>query len=128
VGQRALVLRVTTDKGSVHRQIVITRFVVAIVPNVTGHSPSDFFRFRLYGFHRGGSIYLHYVKPNGRLRHTVRLGRTRGSCGYLITGRRQLFPFSGRLARGNWHLQFDKYLRYSKTAKAPKARLRVPIL
>jgi hypothetical protein len=128
LGERISTLSVATKTTKVRKRITTSRFGVTISPRVTGHSPSDYFRFRLFRFLRGGSLYVHYVKPNGRLRLTIRLGRPTGECGSLTTGRRQLFPFNGRLARGTWRFQFDKHRRYSRDAKAPKVRLKVPIL
>lgn len=61
----------------------------------------------------GRSVYLHYIRPNGRLRRTVRLGRTSGPCGRLArTSRRRLFPF--RPERGRWRLQVDTRKRYTR--------------
>jgi hypothetical protein len=58
-------------------------------------------------------VYLHYVRPNGKLKRTVRLGRAQGVCGEIArTSRRKLFPF--RAERGTWHLQFDTRKRYRR--------------
>ncbi len=71
-------------------------------------------RFSVYGFGLSGAtspgIYVHYVRPDGRVRTTVRLGTGRGACASLTTARRRLFPF--RPTSGAWTLQFDTSRRY----------------
>lgn len=73
-------------------------------------------RFSVNGFglaRRNASVYLHYVRPNGRVRRSVRLGRAAGPCGRIgRTARRRLFPF--RAERGRWILQFDTRRRYRR--------------
>lgn len=73
-------------------------------------------RFRVRGFNllkRTSSVYLHYVRPNGKLRRTVRLGTARGTCGHILrTKRRSLFAFDAQ--RGRWTLQFDTRRSYQR--------------
>jgi hypothetical protein len=58
-------------------------------------------------------VYLHYIRPNGRLRTTIRLGRAKGACGTLLHTRlRRLFPFNAE--RGTWRLQFDTHKRFAR--------------
>ncbi len=78
-------------------------------------------RFSLHGFGLSGAqkppIYVHYVRPNGRVRSSVRLGTGVGQCGSLRSSRRRLFGF--RAGRGRWTLQFDtakKYVRPTPTS------------
>jgi len=87
-------------------------------------------RFSLYGFGLSGRqappIYVHYVRPSGRLRTTFKLGTGQGSCGSLTTSRRRLFGF--RATRGRWTLQFDtsaKYVRARPTS--PFLFYRLPV-
>ena len=83
-------------------------------------------RFYAFDFGRGRTVYLHYVRPNRRLRLTIRLGRTGGPCGTVSTPVRRIFPF--RAGPGNWRLQFDTRRRYDPTPPRPYVRLIVPIL
>jgi hypothetical protein len=73
-------------------------------------------RFRVRGFNllkRKSSVYLHYVRPNGKVRRTVRLGTARGTCGHILrTKKRSLFPFNAQ--RGRWTLQFDTHKSYTR--------------
>ncbi len=76
-------------------------------------------RFTVHGFgllRRNAPVYVHYVRPNGRVRRTVRLGRSRGTCGLIRrSARRRLFPFSAE--RGRWILQFDTNPRYRRASQ-----------
>lgn len=73
-------------------------------------------RFSLYGFSLAGRqsppIYVHYVRPDGRVKQTFRLGVGRGPCGSMRSSLRRLFPF--RTSRGAWKLQFDTSKRYRR--------------
>ena len=73
-------------------------------------------RFKVFGFGlvtANPIVYLHYVRPNGKLKRTIRLGRAQGVCGQIKrTARKKLFPFSAE--RGKWKLQFDTRRRYRK--------------
>ncbi len=89
-------------------------------------------RFSVNGFglaRRRSSVYLHYVRPNGRARRTIRLGTARGVCGKITrTKRRRLFPFGAE--RGRWILQFDtrrKYERATSRRRTPWVRKPVVI-
>ena len=85
-------------------------------------------RFHVYGFglyKSGAKVYVHYVRPNGRLRRTVYLGAAIGVCGHIRrTSKRLLFPFSPE--RGTWKLQFDTRKGYygKATAKSKYAWFR----
>lgn len=74
-------------------------------------------RFSGFGFALGGAVrptvYVHYVRPDGRLARTSRLGRTRGACGTLrpTTARRL---FASIPAAGTWRLQFDTSRAYHR--------------
>ena len=80
-------------------------------------------RFRLLGF-GPGTAYLHWVDPDGVVRRTATLGRTRGACGHFTTGLWRIFPFPARV--GSWRLQFDLRRRYSASA-VPRYPLVVPV-
>jgi len=73
-------------------------------------------RFKVFGFalvQPNPIVYLHYVRPNGKLKRTMRLGRAQGVCGTIRqTARKKLFPFNAE--RGHWKLQFDTHSAYRK--------------
>ncbi len=84
--------------------------------------------FQVWGFATNGSrhdTYVHYVSPSGQPSDTVRLGRTGGQCGYLLTPRMRFFPFSP--STGRWTLQVDTVARYSTHPSGPVARISVQI-
>jgi len=87
-------------------------------------------RFRVNGFglyESGARVYVHYVRPNGKARRTVYLGKARGTCGHIRrTRKRLLFPFLAQ--RGVWTLQFDTRRVYGKaTAQSRFAWVRRPV-
>jgi len=87
-------------------------------------------RFRVFGFglyKSKAKVYVHYVRPNGKVRRTVYLGKAVGVCGHIRrTRRRLLFPFTPE--RGNWTLQFDTRKSYGKaTDKSTFAWFRRPV-
>ena len=88
-------------------------------------------RFEIYGFglyKSGAKVYVHYVRPNGKLRRTVYLGTAFGKCGHIrSTRKRLLFPFTAE--RGTWTLQFDTRSGYygKATAKSTYAWFRRPV-
>jgi hypothetical protein len=73
-------------------------------------------RFNVLGFalvSPNPMVYLHYVRPNGKVKRTIKLGTAKGICGEIKkTSRKKLFPFNAR--RGTWTLQFDTSKRYRK--------------
>lgn len=94
-------------------QFTVSKLFATFTP-ASGNPKTLKVRFKLYGFGLAGAtapaIYLHYVRPDGTLQKTYRLGTGRGPCGSLSTSRRRLFPFAAR--RGSWKLQFDTSRRY----------------
>ena len=80
-----------------------------------GRTPSRL-PLEVWGFSETGArrtVYVHYVRPNGKVRATYRLGRARGVCGKIKrTAQRRLFPF--RADPGDWRLQFDTQPRFVK--------------
>jgi len=87
-------------------------------------------RFAVNGFgllRQEASVYLHYVRPNGKVRRTVRLGTARGTCGVIRrTKLRRLFPFDAE--NGDWILQFDTNKSYRRaTTKSKFAWVRKPV-
>ncbi|HEX4732800.1 MAG TPA: hypothetical protein VH247_00180 [Thermoleophilaceae bacterium] len=73
-------------------------------------------RFKVFGFGlvtANPIVYVHYVRPNGKVKRTLRLGKAQGVCGQIKrTARKKLFPFNAE--RGKWKLQFDTNKRYRK--------------
>lgn len=67
-------------------------------------------RWRVLGLGPRRGVYVHYVRPNGRLEETLRIGTTDPVCGSLKTGRIALFPFDYGL--GRWTFQVDTSIRY----------------
>jgi hypothetical protein len=96
----------------------VTPFLADFSPG-SGNPKKLRVRFKVFGFglvRANPVVYLHYVRPNGRLRRTLRLGKAQGVCGQIKrTSRRRLFPFHAR--RGKWKLQFDTRKRYRKGVK-----------
>jgi hypothetical protein len=84
--------------------------------------------FQVWGFSPRGAavdVYLHYVSPSGNARSTLRLGRAGGQCGYLVTRRERVFPFSS--STGTWTLQVDTHRGYSSRPSGAVARIYVRI-
>lgn len=79
-------------------------------------------RFEINGFgltRRNAPVYVHYVRPGGKVRRTIRLGTARGTCGKIdATKRRRLFPF--QTERGTWILQFDTRKSYVRATRRSK--------
>ncbi len=65
------------------------------------------------------TVYAHYIRPNGKRKKTLKLGRATGPCGRMAkTKKRRLFPF--RAERGLWRIQIDTNKRYRKgTSSSP---------
>jgi hypothetical protein len=59
-----------------------------------------------------GTVFAHYIRPNGRLRGTRQFGHLRGPCGDLTTPRTRLLPFSSEL--GSWKVYLDTNRAYKK--------------
>jgi hypothetical protein len=77
--------------------------------------------FRLFGFGLQGTpspaIYLHYVRPDGKVQKTESLGHGRGACGSRKkTALRRLFDF--KPVHGSWTLQFDTAKKFKRGTKA----------
>lgn len=113
--QKRHTLSVTDGANSASARFRVTTLSAEFFPQ-TGLIRRLRVRFRLFGFGQGTTAYLHYIRPNGRRKRTVRLGRTSGACGHLTTRRQtRLFPFDPE--NGVWSFQFDTRRRYSRTSK-----------
>ncbi len=93
----------------------VTPFFADFTPG-SGNPKTLHVRFKVFGFGlvtANPIVYLHYVRPNGKVKRTLRLGRAQGVCGQIKrTSRKKLFPFHAE--RGKWKLQFDTHKRYRK--------------
>ena len=93
----------------------VTPFFADFNPG-TGNPKRLHVRFTVFGFALATpnpTVYLHYVRPNGKLKRTISLGRAQGPCGTIKrSARKKLFPFNAE--RGNWTLQFDTRKAYRK--------------
>jgi hypothetical protein len=115
VAERSFDLTVTDGQNQAATRFRVSRFVAEFAP-ARGNPSTLKVRFSVFGFGRPGlPIYVHYLKPGGVVARTVRLGRTRGSCGSIPRTRtRRLFPF--RPSAGRWKLQFDTRKSFGRAA------------
>lgn len=111
----AYTLTITQGANTATTTFSVTPFLADFAPG-TGNPKTMRVRFKVLGFglvDANPIVYLHYVRPDGKLKRTIRLGRARGVCGQIAqTPRKKLFPF--RTSRGTWRLQFDTHRRYRK--------------
>jgi hypothetical protein len=110
VGYHTYTLGVQQPTASASTQFTLTRFSASFTP-ARGDPDRLRVRFHVLGFGLDPAapnppVYVHYIRPGGRLRKTVLLGRAMGPCGAIRrTRKRRLFPFHP--GRGTWRLQFD---------------------
>ncbi len=78
----------------------------------TGDPATMRVRWRVLGLATRHGVYVHYIRPDGTHRRTLRIGTTRAPCGSLKTGPIALFPF--RVGYGRWTLQVDTTQHFSK--------------
>jgi hypothetical protein len=108
-------LTVTEGANTATTTFSVTPFLADFTPG-SGNPKTLHVRFMVFGFgllDANPMVYLHYVRPNGKVKRTIRLGRAQGVCGQIThTARKKLFPFSA--GRGTWRLQFDTHKRYRK--------------
>lgn len=116
-GKREALFALTATDGTAAAvaRYRVTKVFADFAPN-TGNPSTLRVRFTALGFgvmRANAHVYLHYVRPSGSVRRTIRLGKSRGTCGVIRrTARRLLFPFSAQ--RGRWILQFDTNRRYRR--------------
>jgi hypothetical protein len=114
--ERAFVLGVQEGANAATTRFSVAWLTAAFRPS-TGDPARMRVAFQLVGFGLSGRVappvYVHYVRPDGKLLHTVRLGTGKGPCGSLEPAlRRRLFPFKAR--GGVWRLQFDTAKGYRR--------------
>jgi|SRR5690348_11006745 hypothetical protein len=111
----AYTLTVTQGANSATTTFSVTPFLADFTPG-TGNPKTLRVRYKVFGFglvDPNPAVYLHYVRPNGKLKRTIRLGKAQGVCGQITrTSKKKLFPFHAQ--RGTWRLQFDTHKRYRK--------------
>ena len=115
-GTRELTLSVTDGPHVASTTFLMTPLDASFSPR-TGNPARLRVRWRVLGLGEQHGVYVHYVKPNGKLKRTLRIGTTRGPCGSLKTGPIALFPF--RYSYGTWTFQIDTSLSY-RTSTTPR--------
>ena len=121
-------IRVTDGTTEAATLFTVTRKAGAQIVTSGTTASSLQARFYVWGFSLGGTprpVYVHYVAPSGRQQARTFLGQTGGSCGYITTPRRKLFPFS--LSPGSWTLQVDTQKSYARHPGGPVTRIKVTI-
>jgi hypothetical protein len=111
----AYTLSVTEGANTATTTFSVTPFFADFNPGA-GNPKKLHVRFTVFGFalvNPNPLVYLHYVRPNGKVKRTIKIGRAHGVCGTIKhTARKKLFPFNAE--RGHWKLQFDTHKRYRK--------------
>jgi hypothetical protein len=111
----AYTLTVTQGANTATTTFSVTPFLADFTPG-SGNPKTLRVRFKIFGFGLVSphpNVYLHYVRPNGKVKRTIRLGKAQGDCGQIPrTSKKKLFPFHAE--RGTWRLQFDTHKRYRK--------------
>jgi hypothetical protein len=97
-------------------QFGVSRLTVGFRP-ATGNPRTLRVTYWLNGFSLQGrvtpTVYLHWIRPDGHLERTNRLGTALGPCGAIgASARQRLFPFVPQ--RGRWRLQFDTSRAFRK--------------
>jgi hypothetical protein len=101
-------------------QFGVSRLTVGFRP-ATGNPRTLRVTYWLNGFSLQGrvtpTVYLHWIRPDGHLERTSRLGTALGACGSIgASARQRLFPFMPQ--RGRWRLQFDTSRAFRKGTKS----------
>jgi hypothetical protein len=110
-GTRELTLSVTDGPHVASTTFQMTPLTASFSPR-TGDPATLRVRWRVLGLGPQHGVYVHYIRPDGALQRTVRIGTTRGPCGTLKTGPIALFPF--KYAYGRWTFQVDASSHFSK--------------
>jgi hypothetical protein len=98
----------------------VSRLTVGFRP-ATGNPATLRVVYSLNGFSLQGrvtpTVYLHWIRPDGHLERTAKLGTALGPCGAIrASARRRLFPFMP--GHGLWRLQFDTSPGFRKGRKS----------
>ena len=129
VRERLYRLSATDSTNTAQTSYRATRIFASFRPG-RGNPSTLRVRFSIFGFglvQRRAPVYLHYVRPDGRVARTIRLGTATGVCGAIArTRERRLFAFDA--ARGVWILQFDTRRKYERaTSKRRTPWVRKPV-
>jgi hypothetical protein len=111
-GERELTLSVTDGPHVASTVFRMTPLTASFSPS-SGDPNTLRVRWRVLGLDAGHGVYVHYVRPNGKLRTTLRIGSAQGACGHLKTRPLALFPFG--LEYGRWTFQIDASRGYRRT-------------
>jgi hypothetical protein len=129
VRERLYRISATDSTSTAETSYRATRIFASFRPR-NGNPSTLKVRFSIFGFalvRRRAPVYLHYVRPGGRVARTIRLGTATGVCGAIAqTRERRLFPFEA--AKGVWILQFDTRRTYERaTFKRRTPWVRKPV-
>jgi hypothetical protein len=108
-GTRELTLTVSDGELSAATILRMTPLTAGFSPR-TGDPATMRVRWRVLGLAPRRGVYVHYVRPNGKHRRTLRIGTAKSPCGSLKTGPIALFPFD--FGYGRWTFQVDSSSRY----------------
>ncbi|MGB2712290.1 MAG: hypothetical protein WBC33_12345 [Conexibacter sp.] len=110
-GTRELTLSVSDGRDSAQTTLRMTPLSAGFSPR-TGDPSNMRVRWRVLGLTPNRGVYVHYIRPDGTHRRTLRIGTSKAPCGSLKTGPIALFPF--RFGFGLWTLQVDASKHFSK--------------
>lgn len=113
-GTRPYTLSVGDGRNVARVRFLMTPLDARFAPT-TGDPATLRVRWRVLGLGPRRGVYVHYVRPDGRHAHTLRIGTTDRGCGALKTGPIALFPF--RFTFGRWTLQVDASRRYRRDTR-----------
>lgn len=122
-GERRFTLSVTDGPHVASTVFAMTPLTASFSPT-TGDPNTLRVRWRVLGLGAGHGVYVHYVRPDGRLRTTVRIGAAQGMCGHLKTRPLVLFPFP--ISYGRWTFQVDASRGYRRTT-VPRLLIRYQV-
>lgn len=109
-GTRAMTLSVSDGPNVASTTFLMSPLTASFTPQ-SGDPARLRVRWRVLGIGPDRGVYVHYLRPNGKLARTVRIGTSDSVCGALKTGPIALFPF--RYAYGVWTFQVDTSRRWS---------------
>lgn len=109
-GTRELTLTVSDGERRARTTLRMTPLNASFSPR-TGDPATMRVRWRVLGLAPERGVYVHYVRPDGTHRRTLRIGKSRSPCGSLKTGPIALFPF--KYSYGVWTFQIDSKRTYS---------------
>jgi hypothetical protein len=121
-------LAISDPTTSASATFFVTRSTGAALSGRAGKAQRRKVHFDVWGFALDGrrrQVYVHYVRPNGKLGTTVRLGHTSGSCGVLHSALRAELPAAAE--PGRWVLVLDANRKLSSRTGAPRIKIAVVV-